>query len=314
MPRFLPASGEALSHYGRLRRGAGSVPADDWTDDELLTFWRAHPGAGTENMSEAEVIAGLRSGQQLTGLDLDYTRSVCTEWGLAIINMPRLGEPAFELTGSSFLVDSALQSFRPGGWVSPEARFLAAPVRSTAGAPFASNVILEITDAGRAELARHQIFVCEGATTEDAQATGQEFYGRGVGVMLGGLGAGRERTVYFPVHVGDPVDGRVGGETEVEFVLYRSSHRNGWSWSDEVRSFEEGRAKGGVYLGVNWRLPPHMLAVATFGQDTWFTGGQVAGAQVVHAVTHAALRSDLTSASSGISGSRPMPMGGSRSS
>lgn len=125
----------------------------------------------------------------------------------------RDGGPAFALAGEPYLADAQGQPLSQGEVAGTQARFLAVPVRNTGAEAFASGLVLEISEQGHAELARHQAFVRDSWTSDELLVTGQDVVG--LGVSLAGLEVDEERTVYFPIDAADCVTGAAG----VEFIL-----------------------------------------------------------------------------------------------
>jgi hypothetical protein len=122
------------------------------------------------------------------------------------------GERAFALVGPPFGADRQFRPLPQAG-LAAQAWFLAVPVRNSGTQVFASDLVLQISGAGRDELARYQVFVADSWTSQDLLASGQDV--EGMGVSVAGLDVGQERTVYFPVDAVDCLTGRA----EVEFAL-----------------------------------------------------------------------------------------------
>ncbi|GAB2800257.1 hypothetical protein GCM10027176_00270 [Actinoallomurus bryophytorum] len=114
----------------------------------------------------------------------------------------------FEVAGLPLLVGDGL---REG---TQDVRFLAVTVRNSGWRPFGYDAVLDVSDAGRDTLARSGVVVEETWKPEALRETGQEAYGRAVGVPP--LGPGEHGVVYFPVHA-DPALRADGAD--VEFVL-----------------------------------------------------------------------------------------------
>jgi hypothetical protein len=117
----------------------------------------------------------------------------------------------FEVTGMPRLVGDGLRD-DPA-----DARFLAVTVRNSGYRAFGYETVLDVTDAGRDALARSGVVVEESWEPEALRETGQEAYGRAVGVPP--LDPGDQGVVYFPVR-GGPADG-----VDVEFVLVGAGGR-----------------------------------------------------------------------------------------
>lgn len=102
------------------------------------------------------------------------------------------------------------------GVVGSDLRYLAVTVQNTGYKTFGYDAVFDITDAGRRALAQQGVTV-ESWGTESLRATGQEAFGRAVG--LSPLDVGARDIVYFPVYVGTAA---VPEATDVEFELVRA--------------------------------------------------------------------------------------------
>lgn len=140
----------------------------------------------TARYTDEEIVDALRHGRPLT-------------WCTLALRAERDDDPNLEITDPPYGVDRVLRPV-PQGRLSPQARYLAVPVRNASPYAFAPDLVLEVSATGKAELARYRAFVLDSGTSE----TG-----------VGGLDAGAERIVYFPV---DTVD-CVTGAARVEFQL-----------------------------------------------------------------------------------------------
>lgn len=119
----------------------------------------------------------------------------------------------FEVTGMPRLVGDGLRDDAEG------TRFLAVTVRNSGYRAFGYETVLDVTDAGRDALARKGVVVEEDWEPEALRKTGQEAYGRAVGVPP--LDPGDQGVVYFPVRAGAGLPDGV----DVEFVLVGADGR-----------------------------------------------------------------------------------------
>jgi hypothetical protein len=113
----------------------------------------------------------------------------------------------FEVSGVLRLVGDGLRED------AGSARFMAVTVRNSGYRAFGYETVLDVTDAGRDALAREGVVVEEAWEPQALRRTGQEAYGRAVGVPP--LDPGDQGVVYFPVRAGS----RMPVGVEVEFAL-----------------------------------------------------------------------------------------------
>lgn len=124
-----------------------------------------------------------------------------------------------------------------------DARYLAVTVRNIGYRALGYDSVLDVTDASRDALARADVVVEETWTPEALRETGQETYGRAVGVPP--LETGAQGVVHFPVRVGGA---GLAEAVDVEFVLSgaRGRDRRGPAERQQVRMAPSPRTGGGA--------------------------------------------------------------------